>query len=102
MNIFKYLIIKIIILVVVIVLFWNGAHYLVPDEVLNTKFGFLDEGAMFIRLSVVFVVLFMAFLIYEINKFHKTSQLKLRNTAIIFIATLLLMSVPLFYYYFKY
>ena len=102
MNIFKYLIIRIIILVVVIGIFWNGAHYLVPDELLNAKFGFLDEGVMFIRLSLVFVLLFMSFLIYEVNKFHKKKQVKLRNTAIIFIASLLLLSVPLFYYYFKY
>ncbi|TDG36419.1 hypothetical protein EZJ43_07830 [Pedobacter changchengzhani] len=102
MNIFKYLIIRIIILVVVIILFWNGAHYLVPDELLNAKFGFLAEGEMFIKLSLVFVILFMSFLIYEINKFHKNNEVKLRNTAIIFIASLLLLSVPFFYFYFKY
>lgn len=102
MNIFKYLIIRIVILVVTLQIFWNVAHYLVPDEVLNSKFGFLDEGVMFIRLSLVFVILFMSFLIYEINQFHKKKQVKLRNTGIIFIASLLLSSVPLFYYYFKY
>ncbi|MEO5911103.1 MAG: hypothetical protein ABIP95_09465 [Pelobium sp.] len=102
MKIFKYLIIRIIILVVMIGIFWNVAHYLVPDEMLNSKFGFLAEGEMFTRLSLVFVILFISFLIYEIYKFHTKKQVKLRNTGIIFIASLLLLSVPLFYYYFKY
>lgn len=102
MIIFKYLIIRIIVLFVVLQIFWSGASYLVPDDFLNAKFGFIAEMMVFLRLSLVFVVLFLIFSIYEINKFQKINQVKLRNTAIIFCFFLLLMSLSLGYYNIKY
>ena len=81
---------------------YSGAPYLVPEEFKKAKFDFLEEAMIFMRLSFIFVVLFFAFSIYEINKFNKTNRVQLRNTASIFSAFLFLVSLPLFYYNIKY
>ena len=102
MKIFKYLTVRLIILAFVLITLNIVSPYLMPEELRDDKFSFISEALMFLRLSLIFLVLFTAFSIYEINKFQKNKRLQLRNTAIGLCVFLIVLTVPLAYYNIKY
>lgn len=102
MKIFKYLTLRIIILILFLTLLNKGAYYILPTSLQESKFSFISEVIVILRFSLVFVVLFICFTLYEINNYKNNNEIKLRNTAIIFCALLFVLLIPLVMYNIKY
>ncbi|NRT16611.1 hypothetical protein HNP99_002982 [Flavobacterium sp. 28A] len=102
MKIFKYILIRILVLIGFLTLLWNNSYYLLPESLQEGKFSFFSEAVVFLRISLLFVFLFLCYTLYELNNYHKNSQYQLRNIAIVFNLTLILIATPLIIYNIKY
>ena len=94
----KYLAIRIIILGAASLIIWNVAWYFLPKYLQEDQFSGFAELELIFRVSLVFVILFLAFTLFEIYKFQKVRNVVLRNSAIIFGVFIMILFIAIIFF----
>ncbi len=83
-KIIQYILFRTLFFAIPIITFYFGAFYTLPKYIQEDGFCFMSEIDRFFELSLIFSIIFLAFLYWEIHKFNTRKQINLRNTALIF------------------
>ena len=79
------------------IIIYNGAYYTLTEHLQEDRFSFVSELDRFLELSLIFSIIFLLFLLFEIFIFNKRQQSNLRNAAIIFCSFVTLSVISLIY-----
>jgi hypothetical protein len=97
MKTHKYILIRILTLVIALIIIYNGAYYTLPNYLQEDRFSFISELDRIFELSLIFSIIFLLFLLAEIYIFSKRQQTNLRNVAMIFSLFTTIVVIALFY-----
>ncbi len=84
-------------LLIGLLMIYNGTHYTLPEYLKEDSFSFIAEIDRILELSLIFSVLFLLFLLAEIYILNKRKQTDLRNSAIILSLSIAILVIALFY-----
>ncbi len=87
---------RLIILLIGVILSWHGSYYILPKNIREDGFGFVEQVDVFFSLSLFFSMLFLIYTFFEIQKFKKNGNIKLKNTATILSIFIFIITVTLF------
>lgn len=102
MKISKYLLIRIITLIIGFIVIWNIAYYTLPKYIQEDDFVIVAELDRIFSLNLYFSIIFLIFILIEIYLFNKRKQTKLKNQATILSIFLTVLIVVLIYFYKSY
>ena len=97
MRIYKFILIRIAIVLIVLLIIYSGAYYILPEYLQEDRFSFVAEIDRILELSLIFSSVFLLFLLAEIYQFNKRQQYNLRNAAMIFSLFITILVIALFY-----
>jgi hypothetical protein len=97
MKIYKFILIRITILLIALIIIYNGAYYTLSEYSQEDKFSFVAELDRIFELSFIFSIIFLFFLLAEIYIFNRRQQTNLRNAAMIFSLFTTILVIALFY-----
>jgi hypothetical protein len=97
MKTHKYILSRILTLVIAIIIIYNGAYYTLPKYLQEDRFSFVSELDRIFELSLIFSIIFLLFLLVEIYIFNKREQTNLRSVAMIFSFFTTIVVIALFY-----
>lgn len=84
MKILQYILLRFLFFTIPITSFYYGAYYTLPKYIQEDGFCFMSEIDRFFELSLIFSVIFLTFLCWEIYKFNNRKEINLKNTALVF------------------
>lgn len=84
MKLLQYITVRILLFAIPITSFYYGAYYTLPKYIQEDGFCFMSEIDRFFELSLIFSIIFLAFLYWEIHKFNTRKEINLRNNALVF------------------
>lgn len=93
----KYILIRMLTFVIPLIIIYYGAYYTLPTYIQEDRFSFVGELDRIAELSLIFSIIFLCFLLAEINKFNNRKQTNLRNVAMIFSLFMTIVVIALFY-----
>ncbi len=97
MKIHKYILIRITVLLIALIIIYNGAYYTLSEHIQEWRFSFVAELDRIFELSLIFLIMFLLFLLVEIYIFNRRQQTNLRNTAIFFCSFVTILVITLIY-----
>jgi hypothetical protein len=97
MKIRKFILIRIAIVLIALIIIYNGAYYTLSEYLQQDRFSFVAELDRIFELSLIFLIIFLLFLLAEIYLFNKRQQTNLRNTAMIFSLFVAILVLALLY-----
>lgn len=78
----KYLSIRIIAFIIVLIVLSEMAYYTLPKHIREDGYGFIEETDSFFKMSLAFTIISLLFVLNEANKFNKKNFIILRNSAL--------------------
>jgi hypothetical protein len=97
MKTHKFIFIRIAIVLVALLIIYNGAYYTLPEYIQQDSFSFIAEIDRVFELSLIFSILFLLFLLAEIYLFNNRQQTNLRNAAMFLSLFITILVIALFY-----
>ncbi|MFC3364632.1 hypothetical protein ACFOG5_15760 [Pedobacter fastidiosus] len=92
-----YFLIRLLILSLAILIFYNSAGYLLPRNIRDDQFSFVGELSLFLKLTTGFCFVYSLFIFWEFNKFRQKGINNLKNSALtIFIISIVAFLASLF------
>jgi hypothetical protein len=96
MKIYKFILVRVAVLLIALLIIYNGAYYTLSEYLQKDRFSFVAEVDRIFELSLIFSIVFLLFLSAEIYLFNKRKQTDLRNAAIIFSLFIAILIIALF------
>jgi len=78
-----YFTIRLLILALVILIFYNSADCLLPKYIQEDQFSFIEELSLFLKLIFCFCLFYGVFIFWEFKAFRTKGHYNLKNMAII-------------------
>ena len=83
--------------IIPLIIIYVGTKYTLSEYLLEDQFSFVSELNRFFELSLIFSIVFLVFLLFEIYIFNQRQHTYLRNLAIIFSIFTSIVVIALFY-----
>jgi len=95
-GVILYFMIRLAILVFATVVFYNCAIYLLPKHIVEDQFSFVGELHVFIKLTLVFTLVYSAFIYWERIQFIRKHWLGHKNSALVLLIINAVIAIALF------